>query len=141
VIVAFDDRYADSAHDAKPSLARYDVPTMVFLTIGYIGHERESWWDNYVIGGQSNAGASSLEALREGQTRHEAGTQSLRASLAEGASQAAEQSGRAFFEALPRGKEGDGAHSYHPWHSVICEVSAGYTVVCRALEPTSLIYL
>src|SRR5919112_6188564 len=64
-------------------------------------------------------------ALREGQTRREAGAQSLWASKRGG--RAAEQSGRAFFEALPRGKEGDDALSYHSQHSIICEVSGRYT--------------
>jgi hypothetical protein len=37
------------------------------------------------------------------------------------------------------GKERYGALSYHPWHTLICEVSAGYgyTVVCSALALTS----
>ena len=61
-------------------------------------------------------------ALRERQTRREAGAQSLRASLQRG-SQAAEQSGRASKKALLRGKEGDGALSYHLRRSIICEVS------------------
>lgn len=45
VAITFDDGYADNLHDAKPLLERYDLPAMAFLTAGYIGSEREFWWD------------------------------------------------------------------------------------------------
>jgi peptidoglycan/xylan/chitin deacetylase (PgdA/CDA1 family) len=45
VVVTFDDGYADNLHNAKPFLERYDIPATIFLATGYIGHEREGWWN------------------------------------------------------------------------------------------------
>jgi peptidoglycan/xylan/chitin deacetylase (PgdA/CDA1 family)/SAM-dependent methyltransferase len=45
VVITFDDGYADNLHNAKPLLEHYDAPATVFLATGYIGHEREFWWE------------------------------------------------------------------------------------------------
>ena len=46
VVITFDDGYADNLWNAKPLLEKYDIPATVFVTSGYVGTEREFWWDD-----------------------------------------------------------------------------------------------
>lgn len=45
VVVTFDDGYADNLYTAKPLLEHYQIPATVFLTTGFVGKQRELWWD------------------------------------------------------------------------------------------------
>jgi peptidoglycan/xylan/chitin deacetylase (PgdA/CDA1 family) len=45
VVVTFDDGYADNLHNAKPLLKRYGVPATIFIPPGFLGSEKEFWWD------------------------------------------------------------------------------------------------
>ncbi len=45
ITITFDDGYADNLLSAKPELERYGVPATVFVTSGYVGAQREFWWD------------------------------------------------------------------------------------------------
>jgi peptidoglycan/xylan/chitin deacetylase (PgdA/CDA1 family) len=45
VVVTFDDGYEDNLSSAKPILEKYGVPATLFVTTGYMGENREFWWD------------------------------------------------------------------------------------------------
>jgi peptidoglycan/xylan/chitin deacetylase (PgdA/CDA1 family) len=44
-VITFDDGYADNLYKAKPLLESYNIPATFFVTTGYIGRNREFWWD------------------------------------------------------------------------------------------------
>lgn len=46
VAITFDDGYADNLSNAKPLLEKYGIPATVFVTSGFIGSDREFWWDD-----------------------------------------------------------------------------------------------
>jgi peptidoglycan/xylan/chitin deacetylase (PgdA/CDA1 family) len=43
IVVSFDDGYADTLYQAKPTLEKYAIPATVFVCTGYAG--KEFWWD------------------------------------------------------------------------------------------------
>jgi peptidoglycan/xylan/chitin deacetylase (PgdA/CDA1 family) len=45
VAITFDDGYADNHWVARPLLERHGLPATFFITSGYIGQQREFWWD------------------------------------------------------------------------------------------------
>ncbi len=45
VVITFDDGYADNFLNAKPILEKYAIPATVFVASGYVGSNREFWWD------------------------------------------------------------------------------------------------
>ncbi|HEY9653498.1 MAG TPA: polysaccharide deacetylase family protein, partial [Coleofasciculaceae cyanobacterium] len=45
VAITFDDGYVDNLYQAKPLLERYNIPATVFVSTGYMGQQREFWWD------------------------------------------------------------------------------------------------
>jgi peptidoglycan/xylan/chitin deacetylase (PgdA/CDA1 family) len=45
VAITFDDGYADNLLAGLPLLARHAAPATLFVATGYLGGEREFWWD------------------------------------------------------------------------------------------------
>ena len=45
IVVTFDDGYIDNYTFAYPILERFQIPATIFITSGYVGSNREYWWD------------------------------------------------------------------------------------------------
>ncbi len=43
--LTFDDGYADNLHEARRALQASGIPATFFIATGYVGAEREFWWD------------------------------------------------------------------------------------------------
>jgi peptidoglycan/xylan/chitin deacetylase (PgdA/CDA1 family) len=63
VVLTFDDGYADNLHFALPILEENGVPATFFIATGYIGGEREFWWDELDRLLLLASGGPRLEAL------------------------------------------------------------------------------
>lgn len=45
VVITFDDGYLNNYESAVPLLLEHDLPACFFLTAGYVGTDKEFWWD------------------------------------------------------------------------------------------------
>lgn len=45
VVITADDGYGDNLHEMRPLLAAAGAPATVFVATGYVGGQREFWWD------------------------------------------------------------------------------------------------
>jgi peptidoglycan/xylan/chitin deacetylase (PgdA/CDA1 family) len=56
IAITFDDGYADNLYNAHPLLSSYELPAAFFVASGYLGQDREFWWDEldkYVLESRS----------------------------------------------------------------------------------------
>lgn len=49
VVITFDDGYRDNLLVAKPALEEQGLPATVFVTTGYVGSDRDFWWDELEV--------------------------------------------------------------------------------------------
>lgn len=45
ITITFDDGYRDNYYQAKPLLEKYQCPATFFIATGYIGMQKQYWWD------------------------------------------------------------------------------------------------
>jgi peptidoglycan/xylan/chitin deacetylase (PgdA/CDA1 family) len=45
VVITLDDGYLDNFRNAKPLLEHYEAPATIFVSSGYLGKNKEFWWD------------------------------------------------------------------------------------------------
>ena len=46
VVLTFDDGYLDNLENALPILREANVPATIYIATGYVGTDREFWWDD-----------------------------------------------------------------------------------------------
>ena len=46
VVITFDDGYLDNLENALPILRAAEVPATIYIATGYVGSNREFWWDD-----------------------------------------------------------------------------------------------
>jgi len=65
VVITFDDGYTDNLHNAKPLLEKHGKPATIFVSSGYVGSEREFWWDELeqILGCEGNPDLSLYRSL------------------------------------------------------------------------------
>ena len=64
VVVTFDDGYEDNYLNARPILEKYGIPATIYVSSGYLGMQREFWWDELdrlILGGQDLPHDISIE--------------------------------------------------------------------------------
>ncbi len=45
IVITFDDGYYDNYKNALPILEKHKIPATIFISYGYVGNEKEFWWD------------------------------------------------------------------------------------------------
>jgi peptidoglycan/xylan/chitin deacetylase (PgdA/CDA1 family) len=45
ILITFDDGYVDNLINARPLLEKFSCPALFFITTGYMGGDRQYWWD------------------------------------------------------------------------------------------------
>ncbi len=46
VVITFDDGYLDNLENALPILRAAEIPATIYIATGYVGSNREFWWDD-----------------------------------------------------------------------------------------------
>jgi peptidoglycan/xylan/chitin deacetylase (PgdA/CDA1 family) len=111
VVVTFDDGYANNLSAALPSLAAAGVPASLFVATGYVGSEREFWWDEVQRLVGDGAGADRppvLELTVTGQT--------LRCPMGDGATAAKQIA--LWLQGRPAGSVEEALAQLHQWAGI-----------------------
>jgi peptidoglycan/xylan/chitin deacetylase (PgdA/CDA1 family) len=108
VVVTFDDGYANNLSTALPSLAAAGVPASLFVATGFIGSQREFWWDEVERLVCGEAGAQRAPVLELS-----AGADSLHCSMGDGIDAARQIV--LWLQARPAGSVEEGLQQLRSW--------------------------